>query len=143
MNPALRLVRLLLEVTRAGRMRWTRNTRIPDLYEGQLGPETCTIRFVRFQRADKAHPDRHLAEITCFGVTTDHAVGTEGMDLAQQIISIGDPQLRAVRGAIRERVAEAEELLQAVLEAELTPTPATRTRSVKITPPARRVRVSR
>lgn len=137
MSTALRLVRMLLDATRAGRIRWVRSSSHADLYEAMLGSETLSVKFIRFLRADKAHPDRHLAELTAFGVTTDHAVGTEGMEQIQQMLAICDPQLRSVRNAIRERINEAEDAMAAFLEHEM-PASTPKVKQVKLPTRGRR-----
>lgn len=115
MSSAIQIIRLLLDATRSGRIRWQKHRTDGDRYEATLGEEVLTVRFVRFVRADRGSPDRHLAELEAFGVTTDHAVGTEGMELINQMLAFCDPNWGALRSRIRQRLSEAEEELQQLL----------------------------
>jgi|GEM_PF-1439402 hypothetical protein len=115
---ALRIIKLLLEATYAGRIKWQKNRQDGDRYESTLGGESLTVRFVRFARTDRLPPDRHLAELDAFGVTTDHAVGTEGMELICQMLAHNDPAWADLRTKIRGRIAEAEEYLHTLLDPE-------------------------
>lgn len=114
------IIQLLLEATQRGKIRWHRNKQHLDIYESELDGEPLTVRFVRFTRADHVPPDRYLAELECFGVTTDHAVGTEGMELINQMLAFNDMEWTQMRTAIRERLVDAEATLQQLL----APTPA-------------------
>ena len=117
---AVNIIRLLMEATQRGKIRWHRNKQNLDLYESDLDGEPLSVRFVRFIRADGTASDRQVAELECFGVTTDHAVGTEGMELVNQMLAFNDLEWTHTRAAIRDRLMEAEAALHVLLE----PTPA-------------------
>lgn len=136
---AVTIIRLLLEATQRGKIRWHRSKQNPDVYESDLDGEPLSVRFVRFVRADQMPSDRYVAEVECFGVTTDHAVGTEGMDLVNQMLAFNDLEWTQTRAAIRERLMEAEAALNQLLE----PTPAVLPSKKARLSPVPRVRVRR
>ena len=130
---AIPLLRLLLEATRRGKIKWHKSRGDPDLYEADLGGETLRVHFVRFVRLDGQTSDRHLAELTTFGVSTDHAVGTEGMDLINQMLAFCDLEWSGLRNRIRQRLAEAEEVMHALLEPSPAVLPSRRRTAEKAT----------
>lgn len=112
----LDVIRLLLEATQRGKIRWKRSRANPDLFESSLAGEVLAVQFVRFARLDGGQPSRHMVELECFGVSTDFAVGTEAMDLINQMLAFNDLEWTAMRASIRERWQEAEATLHTLLE---------------------------
>ena len=78
----LELVRLLLEATQNSRATWRRED--IDTHRTEISGLPCCVRFKRLGLLDISKPD--VAEVTVGGDTLTFWRGSEGYDVAEQIV---------------------------------------------------------
>ena len=112
MSTDLDALRILLELTRDGKIEWRQKE--ADRYDAQIGEETVRIEFHRCLRANDCLPDADIVEVAFPRIISTYFSGTEGMRLVGEILAAGMPEWRRHAEHIAERWTNAKALLKSV-----------------------------
>src|SRR5438132_9656739 len=107
---ALIMLQLMLDHTKQGKIRWTREDDA-GRFEASVSGQTFTVEFIYFLRTDEVGSDRTMARIGAFNLY-DYCIGTEGFDLICEMLSIDDPEWAEARERRQKRFDDGMVFLQ-------------------------------
>jgi len=101
-SQGIELIRLLLDLTRRRQIQW-RSVKGEDRWEARAGKEVFTVEFIYLARTDETGSDRTMARLHAF-LMFDYCIGTEGMDLICEMLSLGDKEWTQARRRGAQRI---------------------------------------
>lgn len=127
MELKLETLRLLLELTRRGKLIWEKG-QDDSWWEAKLGEEKLHVEFIYFARtgqlpprkrgslnADETGSDRTMARIK-YIFLEDYCIGTEGFDLICEMLSLCDEPWKESRERWKAKKTQTIEQLKQMLE---------------------------
>ncbi|HEX9995713.1 MAG TPA: hypothetical protein VGB45_01110 [Abditibacterium sp.] len=118
MKEKLEILHLLLELTRQGKLVWTRfesDLIHGDEYNGQLGEHKLWAEFIYFARTDEVGSDRHMLRFRFNNGLEDYCIGTEGFDLICEMLAHSSPDWLQGSKRANERLPQTIQLLKQML----------------------------
>ena len=106
----LKVLRLMLELTKEGRIKW-RKVEFNN-WVAKVKGNCFLIQFIFFARTDDVGSDRTMARVTVDSVILDYCIGTEGFELACEMLSIRDKDWAEWRAMAAQRLQNSLEFLQ-------------------------------
>ena len=118
-NKRLELMRLLLDATTARKLQWERLH--PSAYEAQVTGDQFLIVIKYPLLADDDGSDADIAEVHVPGLTLTFYNGTEGFDLAMQVLAAGITERARCTSEFHTRADRAIHYLQSLLKDQPPP----------------------
>lgn len=113
MELKIETLRLLLELTRRGKLVWKMG-QYDDWWDATLGDEKLHVEFISFMRTDETGSDRTMARIK-YVFLDDHCIGTEGFQLICEMLPLCSPGWLEARERGEARRVQAIEQLKQML----------------------------
>jgi len=106
----LELIRLMSELTRIGKLAWSKIDY--DRYESVAADQKFTVEFIFLARTDDVGSDRTIARLSAFQLVFDYSTGTEGMDLLCEMLALCDQDWNNAISRSRQRLSDGLRFLQ-------------------------------
>lgn len=114
--PFISLLKAIRDVTIQRELKWKRSTAPNrESYRARIDGASYVIEFVRPLIQTRVGPGPAIARVTTHGIALDFCEGTEGWQLVQQVISLGnhgyERRLNKVADTAREVIERLQKLL--------------------------------